>query len=156
EVDVVRALPREADVLEDEADADRGDQWRESWRAAQGPVCDRLDRTVEDSAADHGDDPHEDDEKPEPAHPRLDPERRRERARDHAAEHEDVAVCEVDQLEDAVDERVAEGDEGVDAPRREADEEDLDEVARRLDEVDDEPEDEEADEREPDDADQAR
>ena len=46
-----------------------------------------------------------------------------------AAEHEHVAVREVDQLEDAVDERVAERDERVDRTRREPDQEDLDEVA---------------------------
>ena len=37
--------------------------------------------------------------------------------REHAAEHEHVAVREVDQLEDAVDERVAERDQRVDASR---------------------------------------
>jgi hypothetical protein len=46
---------------------------------------------------------------------------------------------EVDQLQDAVDERVAERDQGVDRPRRDADQEDGEEVARRADEVDDEP-----------------
>ncbi len=41
----------------------------------------------------------------------------RDRRRDHPADHEHVAVGEVDQLEDAVDERVAEGDERVERRR---------------------------------------
>jgi hypothetical protein len=56
-------------------------------------------------------------------------------------------VREVDQLQDAVDERVAERDEAVDGPVGQPDEEDLDEVARRLDEVDDEPDEDQPDER---------
>jgi hypothetical protein len=54
-------------------------------------------------------------------------------------------VREVDQLQDPVDEGVAERDEPVDGPVRQPDEEDLDEVARRLDEVNDEPDDEQPD-----------
>ena len=59
-------------------------------------------------------------------------EARRVGDREHAAEHEHVAVGEVDQLEDAVDEGVPEGDEGVDAAGRDADQEDLEEVGRCL------------------------
>ena len=73
-----------------------------------------------------------------PARPKLDDHRRDE----HAAEHEDVAVGEVDQLEDAVDERVAERDEAVDRAVREADQEQAVELGRRLDQVDAEPDDE--------------
>ena len=38
--------------------------------------------------------------------------------RHEGADHEDVAMGEVDQLDDAVDHRVAEGHEGVDRPER--------------------------------------
>jgi len=55
-------------------------------------------------------------------------------------------VREVDQLQDPVDERVAEGDKAVDGAVGQPDEEDLDEVARRLDEVDEEPDYDQADE----------
>jgi hypothetical protein len=65
-------------------------------------------------------------------------------------------VGEVDQLEDAVDDRVAEGDEAVDGAVRQPDEEDVEEVARVLDEVPDQPEDDERDEPEPDRRDDAR
>ncbi len=44
-----------------------------------------------------------------------------DRARDEAREREHVAVREVDQLQDAVDERVAEGDDAVDRAVREPD-----------------------------------
>ena len=51
--------------------------------------------------------------------------------REHAAEHEHVAVREVDQLEDAVDERVAQRDERVDGAVGEPDQRRLREVRRR-------------------------
>jgi hypothetical protein len=48
-------------------------------------------------------------------------------------------VREVDQLEDAVDERVSERDERIERPLRDPDQQDAAEVVRRLDEVDAEP-----------------
>ena len=69
---------------------------------------------------------------------------------DHAADHEHVAVGEVDQLEDAVDERVPERDEGVERPVRQPDEEDTEEERPVIDEVLGEPSDEDRDERQPD------
>ena len=45
----------------------------------------------------------------------------------NAAEHEHVAVGEVDQLEDAVDHRVPERDQGVEGADREPDQEDPEE-----------------------------
>ena len=68
----------------------------------------------------------------------------------HRAEHEDVAVREVDQLEDAVDERVAERHERIEGAVRDADEEHAEELLRCLDGVDDEPGDDEPDESESD------
>ncbi|HEU5278408.1 MAG TPA: hypothetical protein VFU26_05850 [Gaiellaceae bacterium] len=53
---------------------------------------------------------------------------------------------EVDQLQDAVDERVAEGDQRIDRARRDPDQQNREEVARRLDQVDDEPRDDQRDE----------
>jgi hypothetical protein len=60
-------------------------------------------------------------------------------------------VGEVDQLQDPVDERVAERDERVDEPRRQADQEDVEERRRVFDEVDDQPGDQQRDEPEADD-----
>ena len=47
-------------------------------------------------------------------------ERRDDGERDHRADHHDLAVREVDELDDAVDHRVAERDHGVDAAERQA------------------------------------
>jgi hypothetical protein len=66
-------------------------------------------------------------------------------AREEARQREDVAVGEVDQLQDPVDERVAERDEGVDRPLRQADQEDVEEVGRPVDEVVREPDQEQGD-----------
>ena len=69
-----------------------------------------------------------------------------DRRRDHPAEHEHVAVGEVDQLEDAVDERVAERDERVERAVRQPDQEDPEELVPVLREVDAEPDEDERDE----------
>jgi hypothetical protein len=57
---------------------------------------------------------------------------------------------EVDQLQDAVDERVAQRDERVDTAVRQPDEADVEELARIIDQVRPEPEDDQPDEAEPD------
>jgi len=59
-------------------------------------------------------------------------------------------VGEVDQLQDPVDERVAERDEGVERAVRQPDEEDPEEQVPVLRQVDAQPEDDEPDEDEPD------
>jgi hypothetical protein len=55
-------------------------------------------------------------------------------------------VREVDQLQDAVDERVAERDQPVDGAVRDPDQEDVDERRRPLGEVADQPDEEQGDE----------
>jgi hypothetical protein len=59
-------------------------------------------------------------------------------------------VREVDQLQDSVDERVAERDQRVDRALRQADQEDIEEVGRIVDQVVGEPGDEQPDEPQPD------
>jgi hypothetical protein len=54
-------------------------------------------------------------------------------------------VSEVDQLEDAVHERIAESDETVDGPVCQADEKQAVELGRRLDQVDEQPDEERRD-----------
>jgi hypothetical protein len=58
-------------------------------------------------------------------------------------------VCEVDQLEDAVDERVPQRDERVERAVREPDQEDAEPLLRRLHEVYEEPGADKSDERQP-------
>ena len=57
----------------------------------------------------------------------VDPERPRHEQGRERAEHVDFAMGEVDQLDDAVDERIAQGDERVDAASGQAAEKELDE-----------------------------
>jgi hypothetical protein len=59
-------------------------------------------------------------------------------------------VGEVDQLQDSVDERVAESDQRVDRALRQADQEDVEEVGRVVDQVVRKPGDEQQDEPQPD------
>jgi hypothetical protein len=65
-------------------------------------------------------------------------------------------VGEVDQLQDPVDERVAERDQGVDRAGRQPDQEDVEEVGRRLVEIDREPREQQRDEAEADDRERRR
>jgi hypothetical protein len=65
-------------------------------------------------------------------------------------------VGEVDQLEDPVDERVAERDQRVDRALGQADQEDVEEVGRVVDQVVREPGEEQRDESEPDEAEEGR
>src|SRR3954467_4612549 len=120
------AEPQQADVLQHERHADRGDQRGELGRVAQRAVGHALDHHVEHAADDHREDQRHDDPAgdaegrrrqadPEDARPEL---RRRERA-----DHEDVAVGEVDQLDDPVDQRVADRDQREDRAVRQAREE---------------------------------
>ena len=104
-------------VLEEEGDAERRDQRRDPRGVAQRPVGEALDREPEKARAEHRDHEHAEDEQ-------RDRDRRVERAAqerqdaeaDERADHVDVAVREVEQLEDPVDHRVAQRDQRVDAP----------------------------------------
>ena len=154
ERDRPRPLPDQRDVLEDERHADRRDQRHESGARRERLIGDALDGRVEEPAADHRNDQRR---RGSPATSVAERGVRaevedveRDRRRDHPADHEHVAVGEVDQLEDAVDERVAESDERVERAAREPDERELDERAPVLDQVDGEPRDDERDEDEPD------
>ena len=102
------AQPQEPDVLQDERHAHGGDQRRELRRAAQRSVGDPLDQRVENPRADH----RHDQRRPggrrtaRTVEALVQPERPDERGGDERADHEHLAVGEVDQLDDAVDERV--------------------------------------------------
>ena len=111
------ADPEDADVLEDERHAHGGDQRRQLGRRSERPVGHPFDHHVQRPAGDHrdyqrceqSDDQPEDrrllgetDDWPEPD------------GRDERADHEHLAVGEVDQLDDSVDERVAERDQRPD------------------------------------------
>ena len=120
--DVVDALvggsrDEQGDVLEDEAHADRGDERGELGRVAEWLVGDALDADVEPGSDQHRDREDEQDD-PDLQQDRGvagQPEHDRDQEEgEHRAEHEHVAVGEVDELDDPVDEGVAERDQGED------------------------------------------
>ena len=147
---VRRRAPQQADVLQDERHPDRRDQRRQLGRVAQRPVGDALDHHVERAGADHRDREHAGAARRSSTSTRGalgDPERRVERHRDERADHEDLAVGEVDQLDDAVDERVPERDQRPDR----ADREPVDDVVERPDGVLDQHQQQRAAEQDPED-----
>ena len=134
----VDAVDRERDVLDDERDADGGDERGEAGRRAQRLVRDALDGRVDDGEErDRDRERHQQaDDDEDHALVRVEVEDRDDhRAGDEPGEREDVAVREVDQLEDPVDERVAERDEPVDGAVRRSDDRDVEEARRVLEEL---------------------
>ena len=116
--DRVAAPDDHRQMLEDDRQADRRDERREPRRVAQRPVRDALER-VADGHADGHRHQHAGDEDRERRQSRVRPgDRRDHRKRHHRADHHDLAVREIDQLDDAVHHRVAERDDGVDAAER--------------------------------------
>ena len=96
---------RHHDVLEQERHADRRDEHRDARRVAQRAVREPLDRDTEQGGHRHGDEDrgHDGDAERDGIESEV------------RADHVDVAVREVDELDDAVDHRIAERDERVDA-----------------------------------------
>ena len=98
-------------VLEEIAHADGGDEHRKARRGAQGLVGKALDDDAEDGAHDNGHQHRDDAGKAQIEH-------RAERY--VTADHDDVAVGKVQHLGNAVDHRIAEGDDGVHAAEADA------------------------------------
>ncbi len=115
-----RALPIDADALQDEADADGGDQRRQPRRGAEPAVDDPVDAPVEHAAEEHrGEHGDERDERDlRPAGAGGNPNALNGGERQKRAHHEDFAVGEVDELDDAVDEGVPQRDQGDERPVR--------------------------------------
>ena len=115
-------------VGDEERDAERADQRRDPRRVAERPVGEALDRDAEHGAAGHRGERDQDQQQPDRDDRVGRAAEQLERAEaDERAHHEHVAVGEVQELEDAVDERVAECDQGVDAAERQAVQRELDE-----------------------------
>ena len=140
---------------QDEGHADRRDQRRQSGRVSQASVGDELDARVQRPAEHHR---HEQRQQQAAGGDQsglgtVQAEvRAGHRDGDHRPPHEHVAVGEVDQLDDAVDQRVAEGHQGVDRALRDADERDAEELVRGLDEVDQQPDGQDAQQQDREDA----
>jgi len=120
-----RAKKHLAGILEEQRDADGGDEDVERGRAAERPVGQALDGHAQHGATDHCD---EEDDQAAP-----------DRAlgdvlagivADEGADHEDIGVGEINEAQHAVDHRVAERDERVDRPEGKAVEELLEEFGQ--------------------------
>ena len=129
-MDVRGSFPEEEHAFKEERHADGGDEGREPWRIAQRPVGDPLDGHVENTADEHRDHEHDHEREGGAGTERLafgQAEDRDERSGEEGPEGEDVAMREIDELDDAVDHRVAERDERVDPAVRQREGEDLQE-----------------------------
>src|SRR5215211_1093152 len=119
-------LPHEADILEHERHADGRDEDREPRRVAQRfvghPLYPHVQQAADDHREEHGyDDPYYLQESPGAVGYGAEKSQAEERAAedrqaDEGADHEVVAVGEVDQLYDPVDQRVAQSYERDDGP----------------------------------------
>ncbi len=113
-----RRAPDDLDhVLQDERDADRRDQGSQPRSVTQRPVRESLDHDSHHAHHDHADREGEEQDAGElerVADGPVEAQRHQEPERHERADHEDVAVREIDQLDDAVDHRVAQRDEGID------------------------------------------
>ena len=127
-VALLRAEQELQRVREEEGHAERADQRRDARRVTERPVGEALDRDAEHGAARHRGERDQHEQQPERDDGVGRPAEQLERAEaDERADGEDVAVGEVEELEDPVDERVAERDERVHAAERETVERQLDE-----------------------------
>jgi hypothetical protein len=132
EVEVRDALPELADAHEDERDADRRNQGGQLRRVAQRSVDDPVHREVQRGAEDHADRERQEDAAGGARRSGVgQAELRDQGQREECAQHEQVAVGEVDQLDDAVHHRVADRDEREERPRGEAVDELLEEDVAR-------------------------
>ena len=107
-------------VLEKERHAERRDQRCDPRRVPQRPVGEALDDDAEQPGPDHRREEHERDHQPDREHRIRGAARDGEHAvADEGADHVDLAVGEVQELEDPVHHRVAKRDQRVHAAERE-------------------------------------
>ncbi len=130
----IGAEEAQEELLQGDAGADGRDEWHEARRPPQGSIGDAFQQEGDGDGEDGGDGDGEEEREdgvllqPAPTLGEDDGE-----IADITAGHEDLAMGEVDHEEDAVDQRIAEGDEGVDATGGEAEEEILQQRVRPRD-----------------------
>ena len=106
-------------VLKEQRRPDRGDQWNQARSIAEGAVSDPFQQDRDQGGYRHRDQQEDDDR-----YDRVLVEKavlvqgHRDEVRGERARHEDLAVGEVDHEQDAVDQAVAERDQGDDCPLR--------------------------------------
>jgi len=115
---VIPAPDHHGQVLQDDGDADGGDQGRQSGRLAQGPVGDAFHQVAHHHA--HRDGGGQTDQGPDGAGQAGIGQQVDDREGGEGADHDHFPVGEVDQAHDAVHHGVAQGHQGVDAPQNQA------------------------------------
>jgi hypothetical protein len=126
-----RALGDLHEILQDDRHADGGDQRREPERMAQRPVGEALDRPAVERGQCHRDQQHQEQRERHRTHADGDEAEKCDQ-RDKGAHHENVAVGEIDHANDAVDHRIADGDQSVDRAERDAVDQLLEEIVHAL------------------------
>jgi hypothetical protein len=114
-------------VGEKDRHADGRDQRRQPIGVAQRPVGETLDRPAVQRREPHGDQQHEEQRHRDGGDADGDEGEEGDQG-DEGADHEHVAMGEVDHADDAVDHRVADGDEAIDGAERDAVDELLEEI----------------------------
>ena len=122
-----RALRDLREVRQHERHADRRQHRREAEGVAQRPVGDALHRPAIERGDRHRDQQHDQEDQGDRGQPERDQHQERDQ-RDEAADHEDVAMGEIDHADDAVDHGVADRDQPVDRAEHEAVDELLGEI----------------------------
>ena len=105
-------------LLQDDGHANGGNQRCQARRTAQGTVSDPFEEVAQQHAGRHGRQHPACDAKP--GRQRLAGQQGDDRQRHHRPEHDDFTVGEVDQLNDAVDHRVTERNDGIQATQRQS------------------------------------
>ncbi len=126
-----RALRDLRVVGQHERHADRRQHRREAERVPQRPVGDALHRPAVERGDRHRHQQH--DQQDHRNHGEADRDQDQERdQRDEAADHEDVAMGEIDHADDAIDHGVADGDQAVDRAEHDAVDQLLGEIVHAL------------------------
>ena len=118
-------------VRQHERHADRRQHRREAERMPQRPVGDALDGPAVERGDRHRHQQHDQQDQRDRGEAERDQHQERDQ-RDEAADHEDVAMGEIDHADDAVDHRVADRDQAVDRAEHEAVDELLGEIIHAL------------------------
>ena len=116
---VARALQQLDVVLQEDRHADGGDQRGQARRSSQRTIGDPLEGPAIGGGQQHRCDEDQQQRERNPGHP-DEAQHEEGNDRDEGADHEDLAMREIDHADDAVDQGVADGDQAVDGAEGDA------------------------------------
>jgi len=126
-----RALRHLRIVDQHEGHADGGQHRRKAERVPQRPVGDAFDGPAIERGDRHRDQQHDEQDHRNDGQPERHQDQERDQ-RDEAADHENIAMGEIDHADDAIDHGVADGDQAVDRAEHEAVDQLLGEIIHAL------------------------